>query len=164
MMDLGSLNARIRDRISIEWLTPSENAVWNSLMRFDGPPHRVINVFGPEGAGKTFLGWLLEREKLATYCTWQQKTRPIHPRMILDNSKTERSEVRSIRPLVDKYGLQQIILLSRRRVDEDAMPAFELHVTEEDIEYFAANMYRHLNITIETANCPNYHTALMSLK
>ncbi len=56
-----TLEARIRDRLDIEWLTPSQKAVWEAVQRFDGPPHRVINIYGAEGTGKTFLGWLLER-------------------------------------------------------------------------------------------------------
>lgn len=163
MTDIKSLNERIRDRISLEWLTPSEKAVWEHLSRFDGPPHRVVNVYGTEGVGKTFLGWLLEREQLATYSLWNARLRPVHPRIILDNARTERHEVRGVRPLVDKLGLQQIILLSRRRVDEESMPAFELRVTSNDIENFAANLYRYLGITFEDTDYPNYRAALASL-
>lgn len=163
MTDVKSLSARIRDRVSLDWLTPSEQMVWEQLLRFNGPPHRVVNIFGLEGVGKSFLGWLLEREQLATYSMWHHPPRPVHPRIVLDNARTERQEVRGIRPLVDKLGLQQIILLSRRRVDEEFMPAFELRVTNDDIEHFAATLYRYLGVMIEESDYPNYHAALASL-
>jgi len=162
-MDLMNLNARIRDRISPDWLTPSQQDLWAQLLRFDGPPHRVINIYGGNGVGKTFVGWLLERERLATYGTWHQRPQPIHPRLILDNALTGYSAVRDIRPLVDQLGIQQIILLSRRRADEPAMPAFELRITQEDFEHFYANLYRHLRLTVPEAHYHNYTMALAAL-
>jgi hypothetical protein len=162
-MDLTTLNARIRDRISMDWLTPSQHALWEQLMCFDGPPHRVVNVYGGSGVGKTFMGWLLERERLATYSTWNQRPQPVHPRLILDNAATNHSDVRNIRPLVDQLRIQQIILLSRRRADEPAMPAFELRITQEDLEHFYANLYRHLRLTVPEAHYHNYKVALASL-
>ena len=56
-----AFQSRIYDRADASWFTPSQKHVWESLQRFDGPPYRVINVYGTEGTGKTFLGKLLER-------------------------------------------------------------------------------------------------------
>lgn len=162
-MDLFTLNARIRDRITIDWLTPSQLAVWNDLMRFDGPPHRVINIYGSPGVGKTFLGWLLERERLATYGDWHEPPRPIHPRLVLDNARSDHASVRDIRPLVDKWRVHQIIILSRRRAEEPAMPAFELRVDSDDFDAFRANLYRHLRISIPDAEHLDFSSALESL-
>jgi hypothetical protein len=162
-MDLMSLNARIRDRISPDWLTPSQQAIWEQLKRFDGPPHRVINIYGGNGVGKTFMGWLLERERLATYGIWHQRPQPVHPRLILDNALTSHSEVRNIRPLVDQLDIQQIILLSRHRADEPAMPAFELRITQEDLKHFYINLYRYLRLTVPEAHYHNYTMALAAL-
>jgi hypothetical protein len=147
-MTLTAFEARIHDRLSPEWLTPSERQVWDQLHRFHGPPHRVVNVYGPPGSGKTFLGWLMHREGYATYCTWTGDRRPIHPRLVLDNAPSDRVSSRSVRPLVDQLGIRQIILLSRQRVDEPDMPAFGLAVTDDDLEHFQANLFRHLRITL----------------
>lgn len=162
-MDLATLNARIRDRISIEWLTPSQQEIWNELMRFDGPPHRVVNIYGGPGVGKSFLGWLLERERLATYGVWHDPPRPVHPRLILDNARSDHESVRDIRPLVDKLKIQQIILLSRRRAEESAMPVFELRASPDDLEVFRANLYRYLHISLHEENHQNFSSALESL-
>jgi hypothetical protein len=157
------LGARIRDRLSLDWLTPSQLVVWEALHRFDGPPHRVISVYGAEGTGKTFFGWLLEREGYSTYGKWSERSQPVLPRLTLDNARSRRDATRELRPLVDRLGIQQIILLSRTRVDEPALPAFELRVTSEDLEHFRANLFRHLRITLPDGNYHNYTIALAML-
>lgn len=163
-MDLTSLNARIRDRIAVDWLAPSQRAVWEQLMVFDGPPHRVVNVFGAKGVGKSFIGWLLERERLATYGLWNRRPTPTHPRLVLDNALIDHISVRSVRPLVDELGVQQIILISRGRADEPAMPAFELQMSPDDLQYLIANLYRHLNITIPEGDYRSFRAAIDALK
>ena len=50
-----TLEARIYDRLTVDWLTPSQKHVWEKAHEFDGPPHRVINIYGVEGTGKTSL-------------------------------------------------------------------------------------------------------------
>jgi hypothetical protein len=163
-MTLATLQQRIRDRLSPEWLTPSERQVWEQLHIFHGPPHRVVNVYGPPGSGKSFLGWLMQRERYATYGTWTGKRRPIHPRLVLDNAPSDRANSRSARPLIDQLGIRQIILLSRQRVDEPDMPAFGLEVTEDDLDHFRANLFRHLHITLPAteSSYSNYRDALES--
>lgn len=160
-MKLFTLQQRIRDRLSTDWLTPSEQHVWEQLHRFDGPPHRVVNVYGPPGSGKSFLGWLMERERYATYGFWANRPKPILPRLVLDNARTDRASTRALRPQVDEQGIRQIILLSRLRVDEQAMPAFELRITEDDLEYLRGNLYRHMDLILpETEGYRNYHDAI----
>ena len=163
MSSIDVLGARIRDRLSLDWLTPSQLAVWEALHRFDGPPHRVISVYGAEGTGKTLVGWLLEREGYSTYGMWSARPQPVLPRLTLDNARSRRDATRELRPLVDQLGIQQIILLSRMRVDEPFLPAFELRVTSEDMEHFKANLFRHLRISLPDGNYHNYTIALTML-
>jgi hypothetical protein len=158
-----TLEARIRDRLDVKWLTPSQKSVWEAIQRFDGPPHRVINIYGAEGTGKSFMGWFLERMNHSTYRIWPDTQKPLLGRLTLDDVFPDRAITRNLRPLVDKYGLQQIIVLSRIRVDERAMPTFELRVTEDDLESFRANLYRHLQITIPEDAYRNYKVALERL-
>jgi len=158
-----ALEARIRDRLDVTWLTPSQKVVWEAIQHFNGPPHRVINIYGAEGTGKTFIGWLLERMNHSTYHVWLDVQRPLLPRLTLDDVFPDRMTARDLRPLVDKYGIQQIILLSRMRVNERAMPTFELHVTDDDLESFRANLYRHLQIILPESDYRNYKAALETL-
>lgn len=160
-MKAGVLRERIRDRLSPEWLTPSQRAAWDWLQRFDGPPHRIINIYGPRGSGKSFLGWLMQRERHATYGIWPTLPRPEHPRLVVDNAPTDRAGTRALRPKVDALEISQIILLSRQRVDEQAMPAFELHITPDDIEVMRGNLYRYLNLIVpEDDALYTYHDAI----
>jgi hypothetical protein len=161
MTRLSAFQERIRDRLAQEWLTPSQRTVWEGVHRFDGPPHRIINIYGPRGSGKSFLGWLMQRERYATYGSWIERPDPIHPRLVLDNAHTDRASTRNLRPLVDELGILQIILLSRQRVDERAMPAFELQVTSDDLEQFRATLFRQLGIILpEDGEYHNYREAI----
>jgi len=155
-----TLESRIRDRLDTSWLTPSQKIVWEAIQRFDGPPHRAINIYGAEGTGKTFLGWLLQRLDYSTYRIWPDTQKPLLPRLTLDDVAPSRVIARSLRPLVDTHVIQQIILLTRTRVDEKAMPAFELHILEEDMEFFRANLYRHLQIIVPESDSRNFKAAL----
>lgn len=157
------LAARIRDRLNVNWLTPSQKRVWEDIQHFDGPIHRVVNIYGATGTGKTFLGWLMDRLNYATYSVWTEYPKPLLPRLVLDDTSPERALTRSLRPIVDQHHIQQLILLSQSRVDEQAMPAFELRVTQEDMEMFQANLYRHLEIIIPEVDVLNYKSALAHL-
>ena len=160
-MKVQTLEQRIRDRLSTDWLTPSQRAVWERIQQFDGAPHHVINVYGARGSGKSFLGWLLQREGHATYSKWAERPKPTLPRLILDNAATDRASSRAIRPLITELSIKQIILLSRQKVDEPDMPAFPLQVTAEDMEHFRANLFRYLSIIIpEETDYLDYRRAL----
>jgi hypothetical protein len=66
--------------------------------------------------------------------------------------------------MVDSLKIKQIILLTRSRVDEPAMPAFDLKVESEDIERFRANLYRYINlIAPEGAVYRNYQSVMTIL-
>ncbi len=155
-----AVEIRIRDRLDDKWLTPSQKSVWVALQRFDGLPHRVINIYGTEGTGKTFMGWFLERMNYSAYSIWPDMYKPLLSRLTLDDVSPDRTTTRDLRPMVDKYGLQQIILLTRIKVDERAMPTFELRITEDDLASFRANLYRHLQLTIPDEDYRNYKVAL----
>lgn len=147
MNNLLNLNARIRDRLTENWLTPSERAAWTWVKRLDAPPHRVINVYGGEGTGKTFLGWLMERQNYASYSSFGESFAPTLPRLVVDDAPVDRPTTREFQTMVDSLKIKQIILLTRSRVDEPAMPAFDLKVESDDIERFCANLYRYINLT-----------------
>jgi hypothetical protein len=158
-----TLNSRIKDRIAAEWLTPSQQAIVETLHKFDAPPHRVVNIYGQEGTGKSFVGWYLEREGYATYGNYAKTTQPTLPRLLLDDAASNRQATRALRSLVEKLDVKQIILLTRHRVDENAMPAFELRCSVDDMEHFAANLFRHFDIVIPESAFINFHQALNSL-
>ena len=164
MGNFDAISARIRDRANIDWLTPSQKEVWTAINEFDGPPFRVINIFGSEGTGKTFLGWIMERENYATYMTWSDDPKPKLPRLVIDESKHDRTSTREVRPIVDSLNLKQIILLSRLRIDEPSVPAFELKVLDEDIDALRANLFRHLHISAIEGSYRNFKLLLHEVR
>ena len=89
---------RIRDNLSEGWLTDSQSEVWTQLKKLMGPPYYVVNIYGAPGTGKTFLGWLLEKEGLATVARadgapWQSwRGRRL---VVLDDHESSRRAVRS---------------------------------------------------------------------
>jgi hypothetical protein len=163
MSNLSTFNARLRDRLSLPWLTPSEVAVWDQIQQFDAPPHRVINVYGAEGTGKTFLAWVMEREKYAGYSVWGEKVIPTLPRLVVDDAPSDKTSSREFRPMIDRMGIKQIILLTRTRVNERALPAFELKVSDQDLEYFGANLFRYLHLNMPEGSYRNYKSVVATL-
>jgi len=164
MSNLSNFNARLKDRLSLSWLTPSESVVWNQIQQFDAPPHRVINIYGAEGTGKTFLAWVMEREKYACYSIWGESMMPTLPRLVIDDAPSDKPSSREFRPMVEKLGIKQIILLTRARVDERDMPAFELKVDDQDLEAFGANLFRHLHVAMPEGSFRNYKSIIAILE
>ena len=102
----------------------------------------MINIYGAEGTGKTFLAWVMEREKYASYSIWGEKVMPTLPRLIVDDAPSDKTSSREFRPMVERLGIKQIILLTRARVDERAMPAFELKVDDQDLGAFWSQSFQ----------------------
>lgn len=140
--------ARIRDRMTEAWLTPSQRSIWKELQHYSGSPHHVVNVYGPAGCGKTFIGWLLERLNYSSYRVWPDVKPPTCPRLTLDDFPANRLKAREIRPLVSQFGIQQILLITRARIPEPDMPTFPLTITAEDMRFFRSNLYRYFDVTL----------------
>lgn len=66
----------IKTNLTENWLTDSQRKVWMQLSKFMEPPYYVVNIYGVSGTGKTFLGWLLQKQGRAIYAdagdpSWQ---------------------------------------------------------------------------------------------
>src|SRR6266540_4069499 len=62
---LRRLNA-IKAACTIDWLTPSQMQTWHELQNRLALGE-VVNLHGPIGSGKTFLAWLLVKQRNAVY-------------------------------------------------------------------------------------------------
>ena len=58
------------------WLMPSQSTVYQELFPFLGALHRVVNVYGLQGVGKTFLTHMLHKEKRVDYVASPDLIRP----------------------------------------------------------------------------------------
>ena len=132
---------RIKKNFSKEWLTPSQTQAFEELKTFLSPPHRVINIFGEMGAGKTFLGWVLQKEGVGTYICSHEDLIENQKSIILDNYSNRRKLVRKIRNDLEMKNIGNMIILTRYAA-EDEIPCIEVGLTEDDIKVARANLYR----------------------
>lgn len=144
------IKKRIKNELSEEWLTRSQEKVWNQYLKIMEPPYYVINIYGVKGSGKTFLGWLIEKKGIGKFIDeseidWSNYIGT--ERIILDYYNVSRRSLRSLRGKLHNYKIQQAIVLSRERARDD-IPCLELNVTSDDINIVKANLYRELGIVI----------------
>lgn len=80
---------------------------------------RLINIHGPSGAGKTFLGWALaQNDDSWSYYPWV----PVSPidgtNVFIDNVAPVRVASRRVRELVDFGDVERAVAISREPVPE----------------------------------------------
>jgi hypothetical protein len=156
----------IRAHLSESWLTDSQSKVWMQLNSFMGPPYYVVNIYGAAGAGKTFLGWLLEKQGRGVYATadsppWQ--TWQGQPLVVLDDHDSSRRAVRSLRSELQLWNVGQAIVITRQRAQDD-IPCLHLEVTERDIQIAKATLYRELEVIIPEGDHRNLWDCLKELE
>ena len=132
---------RIKKNFSKDWLTPSQMQAFEELKTFLSPPHRVINIFGEKGAGKTFLGWILQKEGLGAYIPSYEDLVENQRSIILDNYSNRRKLVRRIRNDLEMKNIENIIILTKHAAEDD-IPCIGVGLTEDDIKLARANLYR----------------------
>jgi hypothetical protein len=164
MSDLRSITQQLKDRLIFEMLTPNQMAARIWLENMDFPPHRVINLYGPKGSGKTFLSYLLQREGYATAFDYGAAYKPVLPRLLIDKAPSDTEATRALRPLAQTLSVKQIILLSRNKVQEPSLPAFEMIINDEDREKVISNLYRHLKLVVEDGHYSNYFEILKNAR
>ena len=132
---------RIKKNFSKEWLTPSQIQAFEELKNFLSPPQRAINIFGEKGAGKTFLGWVLQKECVGVYIPSYEDLIGNQRSIILDSYSNRRKLVRKIRNDLEMKNIGNIIILTRYAAEDD-IPRIEVGLTEDDIRVAKANLYR----------------------
>lgn len=138
---------QVKSLSDASWLFPSQAAVYQEIMPFLGEFHRVINLYGSQGVGKTFLAHILCKENRVDYVPSSDLLRTATRPLIVDNAPFDRTFVRGIRNQMRRFDLPQVILITRYRV-EDAVPAFVLNLTANDVLLFRANLFRYLDLRL----------------
>ena len=136
------------------WLFPSQAAVHQELLPFLGGFHRIVNLYGLQGGGKTFLAHILCKENRVDYISSPDLMRPADRPLVIDNAPFERTAVRGMRNQMRRFDLQQVILVTRYRV-EDSVPAFALSLTPDDVRCFRANLFRYLDLRLPECSALN---------
>lgn len=131
---------RIRQAADLSWLTPSQQeareAILERLKFLD-----EVNLWGRPGTGKTFLGWILMKERLADYVPGIQEIQRARAlrTLVIDNAAWKRSEVRDILYRARQWGYSRVVFLTAEPL-EDQVATVELSLTSEDKERVARNL------------------------
>ena len=138
----------IKQKCDITWATPSQREII-SLLASRYSSHKVINIFGEPGSGKSFLGWLLHKNGYGTYiCDPQEILSSIpHRRVIIDNAPCERFSSTKSKSYLQECNYTQFIFITTTPVDDD-MLKLHLHLTEEDKAKFKQNLYLHCGLQL----------------
>jgi hypothetical protein len=110
---------RIRQRVSVDWLTPSQRAAYERL-REQLEFLDEVNLWGAHGTGKTFIGWVLDRQGLAAYAARSESVEPasVTRVVVVDNSDWRRRAVRDALHRCREYGYGKVVLISTEPVQE----------------------------------------------
>ena len=136
------------------WLFPSQTTTYQQLLPFLNSPHRLLNLYGLQGVGKTFLARILVKESRVDYVTSPDVLMETNKPLVIDNAPFERTSVRGMRNQMRKFDIPQVMLITRYRV-EDSVPSFALNLTPEDVNFFRANLFRHLDFRLPDCSALN---------
>ena len=145
---------QIKLRSDMSWLMPSQSTAYEELLPFLGGLHRILNLYGLQGVGKTFLMHVLCKEDQVDYVASPDLIRAASRPLVVDNAPFERTAVRRMRNQMRRFDLRQIILVTRYRV-EDTVPAFALTIASDDIRCFRANLFRYLDVRLPECSALN---------
>jgi len=131
----------------VTWFLPSQAVVYQELLPFLGGLHRIVNLYGTQGTGKTFLTHVLCKEARVDYVPSPDLIQSASHPLVIDNAPFTRTAARGMRNQMRRFNLQQVILVTRYRVEDD-VPAFALNLTTEDVRCFRAILFRHLDLRL----------------
>lgn len=109
MSKLLTLINRLKAQTSWTMLTPGQRLAFAELEKRWQFPDR-LNLYGPQGSGKTFLGWVLARHlpQVNFYASprlFEQDQAPYPTDIIIDNAP---SEEKKLRRLLSELQLRQV--------------------------------------------------------
>lgn len=145
-MDYITLNNRIKDIFNEDWLTDSQREVYKTVLE-KYQTHKIINIYGDSGTGKTFLGWNIAKAMSASY-TSSIEDNELKAIVVLDNWSHKKQDVRNILPIMHLNGIKKVILITEKKVKDDVI-SLELLLTESDKVKFKNNLWKNFNLVFE---------------
>ena len=142
-MNYIELTNNIKENYTVDWLTPSQAQLYEKLTK-KFKVHKIINIYGSIGVGKTFLGW-----NLADYFdgNYAQKIESLESNNIniLDNCSNNRNFVRSLLPIMVQKSIKKIFVITDNQVRDDYV-SFELKLSNEDKKVFKHNLWEKFDL------------------
>jgi len=145
MSKYADLINRLKSKSDKNWLTKSQMHAFETIKKSTN--HRVINIFGKEGVGKTFLGWVLEKENIAKYFVDRDSMEKIDNSVItIDNFPPDRDAHRNFRRKMGMRGIEKAILITKPFAIPDDVKKVELNFDDEDRRKFKSNCSKNLRV------------------
>lgn len=131
----------IKAACTIDWLSPSQVQTWCELQA-----HltlgEIINVHGPTGSGKTFLAWLLIKQRKAVYLTSTGISSLPSKAMgmeasnlpIVDDYPSTRTAHRLLLKELSYKGYVQAVVLTQSPIHDDCYRV-HLSLTNSDLDH-----------------------------
>lgn len=151
MISRTELENFIKIQADSSWLTPSQLSAYEELNIFLNGLHRIVNLYGIQGSGKTFIAHILYKGKVVDYEPSPDGIRNSELPLAIDNANIDRTFARGMRNQMRKHNLRKVLLITRYRV-EDFVPAVKLEIEAHDLECFRGNLFRHFDIKLPECN------------
>lgn len=137
---------KIKEECTSEWLTKSQLKIFNKIA-YGLEVHKLINIFGDVGLGKTFIGWIFQKSFNYVYIN-DIKDIPDHEYVVLDdNIRFRREDTRILRPIIIQKNIRRMVLLTRTEVQDD-IPSQCLTMDHDDKKNVCSNLYKYFNFQI----------------
>lgn len=158
MSKLIHLTNRLKAQANQNFLTPTQQVVFNELHQAWRFPEK-INLYGPAGSGKTFLGWVLARHQPARFyatprCFFEDE--PTKQPVIIDNAPTDERQLRTILAALQLRLINRTLFITQTPI-RISWPTIQLPPpTPADIE----TVYDHCGQVDYLTNAPRQSTNL----
>lgn len=137
----------IKQKCSPEWLMPSQERIYLSLMN-SLQTHKVLNIWGHNGVGKTLLGWILHNANFGVYYSeCPDFNSGVPSRLILDNFDPSRQKLRAIRTEMMLNNVEKVLVITNTPPEDDIF-SFELSLNDEDKQKAKHNLYHYMDFQI----------------
>ena len=166
MSKLLHLTNRLKAQASPEMLTPSQSVALVDLEKRWQFPDRV-NLCGPAGAGKTFLGWVLTRQYEARFFASPhalKQEQELYPRQIIvDNAPSEEKNLRHLLAELQLRQVRNAVLISQNP-NNLGLPIVTLpSPTQKDIAKIYENLNRLHFHSLESLDKENFWNIIYSV-
>jgi len=130
----------IKEHADEAWLTDSQRSAYRDLLeRWRAAP--FVNLYGPQGSGKSFLAGLLVKHHGYAYVFDLADAPDGAPQVIVDDAVYHRA----LRPLAREKGLGRVLLVTRQPIRE-AMARRQLTLNARDMDQFRTTLSERLAI------------------